>query len=93
LNAWNTEIKSHGLCSNLNKTTAVTRLWENYGLLTDENYEGGSEIGEHICIYRGINDKYVGHRRPVQKVSNLGSEKQSFVSGWLQYLIPFKVGP
>jgi hypothetical protein len=32
------------------------------------------------------------HMRPVQKVSNLGPGKQSSVSGWLQYLIPFKVG-
>jgi hypothetical protein len=31
--------------------------------------------------------------RPLQKVSNFGSRKQSSVSGCLQYLIPFKVGP
>jgi hypothetical protein len=31
--------------------------------------------------------------RPVQKVAELGPGKQSSVSGWLQYLSPFKVGP
>jgi hypothetical protein len=30
---------------------------------------------------------------PVQKVSDLGAGKQSSVSGWLQYLLTFKVGP
>jgi hypothetical protein len=29
----------------------------------------------------------------VQKVYDLGPGKQSSVSGWLQYLIPVKVGP
>jgi hypothetical protein len=33
------------------------------------------------------------YTRSVQKVSNLGPKKQSSVSGWLQYLIPFKVRP
>jgi hypothetical protein len=61
LNAWNTKIKLHGLCSNFNKTTLVTGLWENYILLPDENYDRGNEIGGHICICREVNDKYVGH--------------------------------
>jgi hypothetical protein len=40
----------------------------------------------HVC-------SIIAYTRSVQKVSDLGPGKKSSVSGWLQYLIPFKVGP
>jgi hypothetical protein len=45
------------------------------------------------CLWINVLVSYTNkHMRPIQKVSDLGQGKQSSVSGWLQYLIPFKVG-
>jgi hypothetical protein len=48
-------MKPLGLHVNLKKTAAVRRLWESYVVFTDENYQGGYEISEHICICRERN--------------------------------------